>query len=145
MPDAPPTVLIEKPSGTLLVTPNARVPLRASAKDDLALRRVDMLLSRSDRPKQPDSVLPLYDGPERVEPQNNGLEQAEQGDRRVVTLDWDLAPAGADPGHPAHSSRRRRRLPAADRHQRAAAAERGHPRGVDRADRLAPGPSFWPN
>jgi hypothetical protein len=98
VPDAPPTVLIEKPSGTLLVTANARVPLRASAKDDLALRRIDLVVSRSDRPKQPDTVQPLYVGPERVEPQTMGLEQAEQGDRRVVTRDWDLAPLGLTPG-----------------------------------------------
>jgi hypothetical protein len=98
VPDAPPTVLIEKPSGTLWVTPNARVPLRATAKDDLALRRIDLLFGRSDRPKQPDVVQPLYVGPERVEPQAMGLEQAEQGDRKVVSLDWDLAPLGLAAG-----------------------------------------------
>jgi hypothetical protein len=98
VPDAPPTVLIEKPSGTLLVTPNARVPLRVSAKDDLALRRIDLLFGRSDRAKQPDVVQPLYVGLERVEPQSQGLEQAEQGDRKVVTLDWELAPLGLSVG-----------------------------------------------
>ncbi len=98
VPDAPPTVLIEKPSGTLLVTPNARVPLRVSAKDDLALRRIDLLFSRSDRPKQPDVVKQLFVGPERVQPQSKGLEQGEQGDRRVVSLDWDLAPLGLTAG-----------------------------------------------
>jgi hypothetical protein len=98
VPDAPPTVLIEKPSGTLLVTPNARVPLRVSAKDDLALRRIDLLFGRSDRPKQPDVVQPLYVGPERVQPQSKGLEQAEQGDRQVVSFVWDLAPLGLTAG-----------------------------------------------
>jgi hypothetical protein len=98
VPDAPPTVLIEKPSGTLAVTPNARVPLRVSAKDDLALRRIDLLFGRSDRPKQPDVVQPLYLGPERVQPQTGGLEQAEQGDRKVVSFDWDLASLGLTAG-----------------------------------------------
>ncbi len=98
VPDVPPTVLIEKPSGTLLVTPNARVPLRVSAKDDLALRRIDLLSSRSDRPKQPDAVKSMYVGPERVQPQTKGLEQTEQGDRQVVSLDWDLAPLGLTAG-----------------------------------------------
>jgi hypothetical protein len=98
VPDTPPTVLIEKPSGTLLVTPNALVPLRVSAKDDLALRRIDLLFGRSDRPKQPDVAQPLYVGPERVELQAKGLEQAEQGDRRVVSYDWELAPLGLTAG-----------------------------------------------
>ena len=74
------------------------MPLRVSAKDDLALRRIDLLFSRSDRPKQPDVVKQLFVGPERVQPQSKGLEQGEQGDRRVVSLDWDLAPLGLTAG-----------------------------------------------
>ena len=98
VPDLPPTVLIEKPSGTLLVTANARVPLRVSAKDDLALRRIDLVFSRSDRPKQAEVVQPMYVGPERVELQSKGLSQAEQGDGRVASLDWELASLGLTAG-----------------------------------------------
>jgi hypothetical protein len=98
VPDLPPTVLIEKPSGTLLVTANARVPLRVSAKDDLALRRIDLVFGRSDRPKQAEVVQPLYVGPQRVEPQSKGLSQAEQGDGKVASLDWELAPLGLTAG-----------------------------------------------
>ena len=39
VPDAPPTVSIEQPTANLFVTPRAVVPIRVSAKDDLAIAR----------------------------------------------------------------------------------------------------------
>ncbi|NQU21197.1 MAG: hypothetical protein HQ567_07940 [Candidatus Nealsonbacteria bacterium] len=40
VPDAPPTITVERPGETLFVTSRAVVPLRVSAKDDLAVRDV---------------------------------------------------------------------------------------------------------
>ncbi len=39
-PDPPPSVTLEQPSGSLFVTPDAVVPVRVAAKDNLAIRRI---------------------------------------------------------------------------------------------------------
>ncbi|MFH1268474.1 MAG: DUF4175 family protein, partial [Planctomycetota bacterium] len=66
VPDAPPTVSIEQPSGNVFVTPQAVVPLRVAAKDDLAIHRMELVFSRSDRPEEDDLFVkrfPVYEGP----------------------------------------------------------------------------------
>ncbi|MCR4412845.1 MAG: hypothetical protein NUV77_10530 [Thermoguttaceae bacterium] len=49
IPDEPPNVAIEQPAGVTFVTPRATVPLRVTAKDDLAVARLWLEYGRSDR------------------------------------------------------------------------------------------------
>ena len=56
--DAPPVVSIQQPAANLLVTPRAVVPLRVSAKDDLALRDVMLVFRAGDA--GPERTVPLW-------------------------------------------------------------------------------------
>ncbi|NQT11422.1 MAG: hypothetical protein HQ582_01650 [Planctomycetes bacterium] len=98
--DAPPSVVIEQPASNVYVTPEAVVPLSVSAKDDLAVRRVDLEFNRSDRPEDEDALLPLYVGPEKVEPQAGGLSAGVVLGHNLVPprYDWQLAKLGLQPG-----------------------------------------------
>jgi len=105
IPDAPPSVIVERPTGTLFVTPDAEVPLQVMAKDDLALRSVTLVFGRTDGPPQPDqppdeTLLSLYNGPEKVEPRaSSGLvRMAESDDRHVIEQRWQLADLQLTPG-----------------------------------------------
>ena len=69
VPDAPPAVHIEKPNADLFVTPQAVVPIRVSAKDDLALRDVALVFRLAE--SKPEQSLPLFSGP-RQPPQQSG-------------------------------------------------------------------------
>lgn len=46
VPDAPPSVVLEEPAGTLYVTPQAEVPIRVAVRDDLAIARVVLEFTR---------------------------------------------------------------------------------------------------
>lgn len=97
VPDNAPTVSIEQPTGTVFVTPDAMVPLRVMAKDDLAIARVELEISRSDKEGQ--SSLSLYTGPKEVAPRASGLSgTSELGETRRVDYAWQLAPLGLSPG-----------------------------------------------
>lgn len=112
VPDEPPVVSIKQPSDTVFVTPGAVVPLQVTAKDDLAIRQVALVFRLSsqpaegqpgpaeDRPGPEESVLPLLNGPERVEPRPAGglADGAESGDRREVEHRWELAGLKLSPG-----------------------------------------------
>ena len=102
VPDAPPTVSIERPTSNLVVTPRAVVPLRIRAGDDLALRRVGLTMSRSDRPQQPPAEVlpPPYQGPEHVKPAKiSGLsDEAKPPQPMVLSYRWDLAELKLPPG-----------------------------------------------
>ncbi|HUT90689.1 MAG TPA: DUF4175 family protein, partial [Thermoguttaceae bacterium] len=100
VPDAPPTLSIEQPAANVFVTPLAVVPLRVAAKDDLAIHRVELKFSRSDLPDEGESVLSLYAGPDRVEPQAGGLSGgAELGHNLVLPpYLWQLSELGLAPG-----------------------------------------------
>ncbi len=102
VPDQPPSVLINRPTSNLYVTPGAVVPLRVTARDDLAVQRVALALERSDRPQQPPAEWPelLYPGPKQVAPQaRSGLaESAEPPKPVVISYRWKLAPLGLPPG-----------------------------------------------
>ncbi len=95
--DAPPTVSIEKPAADLFVTPVARVPLRILVKDDLAIRNIEMLVRRSDRPDASDDAnqtVPLWTGPEKVNvfAESRPDDPSAMGDSRLVQQTWDLSP-----------------------------------------------------
>ncbi|MGA2031544.1 MAG: hypothetical protein ABSG68_04755 [Thermoguttaceae bacterium] len=98
--DAPPSITIEQPAANLFVTPRARVAVRIAAKDDLALRAVAFVYTRSDQPKQDEASTVLYRGPEHVAPQPKGglIGDALAGDRRMVEHLWDLEPLKLPPG-----------------------------------------------
>jgi len=89
VPDAPPTVSIEQPSGNVFVTPQAVVPLRVAAKDDLAVHRMELVFSRSDRPGEEDSTFPVYEGPSGAELGHNLVPSP---------WNWELAGLGLAPG-----------------------------------------------
>jgi hypothetical protein len=90
--DLPPSVAIEQPAANLFVTARAEVPLRITAKDDLAIRQVALFYQRSDQPGAGETALSLDTGPERVEPRPAGQFPGgpESGDRRVIAYRWKL-------------------------------------------------------
>jgi hypothetical protein len=95
--DTSPTVSIEQPAGTVFVTPDAMVPLRVVAKDDLAVAQVGVEYGRSDQ--EGTSSFPLYTGPPQAPSRAGGLSAAtDLGESRVVTYEWQLAPLGLKPG-----------------------------------------------
>jgi hypothetical protein len=102
VPDSPPSVAVEDPTANVFVTPRAKVPLRVSAKDDLAVRAIALVFEQTEQAdpskeppadgpaktpgktpeKAPDASgpspparkgeVPLYAGPEKVPPQRSG-------------------------------------------------------------------------
>lgn len=98
VPDAPPSVFIEQPGANLFVTPVATVPLVVTAKDDLAIHKVYLEFSRSDRAGEPAAVTPLLAGPDRVAAQPAGLAGDPKGEQHRITQDWNLAELGLQPG-----------------------------------------------
>ena len=60
--DAPPTVVIERPTADLIVTPEATVPIGVAAKDDLAVARIE-LVYRLDE-SEPERRSAIFAGPE---------------------------------------------------------------------------------
>jgi uncharacterized protein DUF4175 len=92
IPDAPPTVTIEEPSGNLFVTPQAKVPLRIGVKDDLAVQRIKMLYTRDDA-ETSETVL-LYERAGDVEPP----EDLSTGEVRTVDYTWPLTDLALQPG-----------------------------------------------
>ncbi len=100
VPDAPPTVSIERPAGNVFVTPEAVVPLHVAVKDDQVVRQVEVLFNRSDRSEEEPSVLSLYAGPERVEPRAGGLSGGSELGHNLVLppYEWQLSELGLQPG-----------------------------------------------
>ncbi|MCL6503608.1 MAG: hypothetical protein K6T86_13070 [Pirellulales bacterium] len=98
VPDEPPAAEIHSPEATLYVTPQASVPVRVSARDDLALRQLQLQLARSDRTEAGEAVLPLYAGPQHVPPPpgTGGTASAwlpdDQGDSASAEMQLELAP-----------------------------------------------------
>jgi hypothetical protein len=99
VPDAPPTVSIEQPTANLFVTPQADVPLRIAAKDDLAVRRVELAFGRSDRPQEGETIIELHVGPDRAEPRSGGFSaDAPLGESLSVDYRWSLGEMRLQPG-----------------------------------------------
>ena len=97
--DSAPSVTIEEPAANIFVTSRAKVPLKIAVKDDLAVRRIDLEFSRSDRAEEAGSVLSLYarqdDVPAKPDAASGG---GELGESRVVSKDWNLAELDLEPG-----------------------------------------------
>ena len=92
LPDTAPTVSIEEPSGNLFVTAQARVPLRITVKDDLAVRRVKMLYSRDDATVSQDILLYERSGTE-APPDDSAA-----GEIRSIDYTWELGSLALTPG-----------------------------------------------
>jgi hypothetical protein len=90
IPDAPPSVRIDKPTAGLFVTPNAVVPLRILAKDDFALRNVALVFRLGESASK--ISLPLFTGP----PQTSNATAAVES--RTIDYRWNLAPLNLSPG-----------------------------------------------
>lgn len=93
IPDLAPNVSVEAPDGNIFVTPEAVVPLRIVAKDDLAIAEVALRYSRSDRSEEGEFNEVLYAGPAAVEPHPRPDLQVgvQEGDNRLVEHQWDLS------------------------------------------------------
>jgi len=110
--DAPPSVTIEQPSANLYVTPQAVVPLRIVAKDDLAIRQLDLAFSymgaATDLRSVPglsssaakETILSLYAGPLKIPQQAIGSlsQPTESGQLEVVEYRWQLEALRLVPG-----------------------------------------------
>jgi len=66
--DAPPSVVIEQPASDLFVTERAIVNFRVRAGDDMALRQVVLVLSRSDAKVTKEKTVYLFNGPDKPSP-----------------------------------------------------------------------------
>jgi hypothetical protein len=96
--DAPPSVSLDEPTGNAFVTPEAVVPLTASAKDDLGLRSIVLLIQRGND-GQPSERLPLWAGPDEAPPPPEGFTAANPpGASFTAERDWELTDLGLKPG-----------------------------------------------
>jgi hypothetical protein len=101
VPDAPPNVTLDQPGAgaDLFVTPEAVLPLATSASDDLAIHRMDLQFSRSDRPGEPPARQSLYTGPQTSEvSKTSEVFGSGTADRRTVRTVWKLDELKLAPG-----------------------------------------------
>ena len=98
VPDVPPSVNVDEPEANVYVTPEAVVPVRVTARDDLAIREVVLAWNRSDQPDGPDARVSLHSGPAAALPKAGGLAAAASGDQRTVSYRWSLASLRLQPG-----------------------------------------------
>ncbi len=98
LPDTAPIVTIEQPSGSLLMTPTAVVPLKIVVSDNLAIRSVDLLYVRSDQSDKGEMTVPLLTGPEQAVVRPAGLASVGDGERRAIEHRWSLAEFALQPG-----------------------------------------------
>ncbi|HEX4132237.1 MAG TPA: hypothetical protein VHZ24_19560, partial [Pirellulales bacterium] len=97
--DRTPTVSLEEPAADIYMTADAVVPAHVLAKDDLAIRSVELRWSRSDHSDQPDTVFPLYAGPPAIEPSDAADTAAPgHGEARNLEHRWNLAELQLKPG-----------------------------------------------
>ncbi len=96
--DLPPQVVIERPVGTLFVTPQATARMRIVARDDLALREVALQYLRSDQSDQGEQRVIVYSGPPSLGPERQPVDEAPHLTNRTIEHDWELEPLGLRPG-----------------------------------------------
>ncbi len=100
--DLPPTVHIDTPQGQLFLTPAARIPIRAVARDDLAVRDADLVVTGPPTESAASTPirLPLFRGPETMPTvgQENSTGDLDHRDpasaevrSRILETTWDLA------------------------------------------------------
>ena len=97
VPDRPPKPTLHVPAADLYVTPQAVLPVRVSAHDNLALQRVWLVLDRGDKADRTEKA--LYAGPLRPPPPaGDWADATAKGDRREFQDRLDLQPLGLTPG-----------------------------------------------
>ena len=91
---------IEQPSSNIFVTPAAVVPLKIQVKDDLVIRDLRLVYTRSDHSDEGELVVPLFSGPDRVPPAPGVTfaTSSDLGESRVIRHDWRLAAFNLVPG-----------------------------------------------
>ena len=100
IPDLAPSVMLEQPSANIFVTPQGEVPVKIAVKDDLAILKVGLHFSRSDRTDVEEFVVGLYQGPDQVAIQPSGAFQTSGrlGEQKIVEHRWALPELGLKPG-----------------------------------------------
>lgn len=99
--DAPPAVALEQPRAHGHVTAQASVVIRVRVADDLAVRRVSLVYSRSDKSDQPPAEVVLFEGPAAWQSAADSLPEPNPNpEPRYIDHRLDLAPlelpAGAE-------------------------------------------------
>ena len=97
--DAPPSAVIDQPSGDLLVTDKAVVNFRVRARDDLALREVVLVFRSSDAKPVKEKTVSLFRGPDKAPPASHAaFDAGETGEQKTFDLpgqplsDFQLVP-----------------------------------------------------
>ena len=98
IPDTPPTASIDEPSADLFVVARAVVPVRVTAEDNLAIRKIDLEFTRSDAAASPPQSLVLFAGPDRAPRTSGPISAAGAADRRTLTYAWKLEGLRLAPG-----------------------------------------------
>ncbi|HKD36476.1 MAG TPA: hypothetical protein VKB78_06735, partial [Pirellulales bacterium] len=96
--DQPPSVNLQEPANNLLVTPNAVVDVKVSAKDDLAIHTIDLLFTRSDHTEIGETAIRLFTGSDRAAVTFDAAGQPKLGQNESINYAWDLAPLKLPPG-----------------------------------------------
>ena len=98
VPDAPPRITLQEPQGSLLLTPQAVVPLVAQVQDDLGVQQVALRYLASGRSEQGHQDQVLFRGPPKPAPAGPSLEQRRTPPPVKVQYRWELAPLRLVPG-----------------------------------------------
>jgi hypothetical protein len=95
--DSPPLVSWGDPMTDLWVVPQAIVPVRVNATDNLRIRSIEVAFSRAGQTDQEAQVKDLYHGPDRITGLTGSF-QDQPGEVRTAALDWPLESLGLEPG-----------------------------------------------
>ncbi len=98
VPDSPPRITLQEPQGSLLLTPQAVVPLVAQVQDDLGVEQVALRYLASGQSEEGHQDQILYRGPETAPPAGPSLEQHRSPRPVEVKYQWQLAPLRLAPG-----------------------------------------------
>ncbi len=90
VPDAPPNVAVEQPSGNLYVTPVAAVPLKILVKDDLAVRNVALKYHLVNLMPNPNQSPQVTEGEASAVPRKREEVQGDRSARREPRLSDDV-------------------------------------------------------
>ncbi len=97
--DQTPSVNLRQPANNLLVTPNAVISIKVSAKDDLAIHTIDLIYTRSDHTEIGETAIRLFTGPDHAAPETVvSAGQSRPGQSETIDYAWDLAPLKIPPG-----------------------------------------------
>ncbi|NLF72238.1 MAG: hypothetical protein GX575_24655 [Candidatus Anammoximicrobium sp.] len=94
VPDAPPTVVLERPAANTFVTADAALTLAGAVQDDLAVHAISIRFTRSDSPNADErQTLEIVRGPDAAPQPAAGLADAGAGpaDTRTVEFTWELS------------------------------------------------------